>query len=60
GHSQGGYFEHWLTGDSEKKEHVRFAYVASSRPKHLIIWAIPKVKNNQFISKIKALGFETE
>ena len=60
GHSQGGYFEHWLTDDVDKKEHVRFAYVASSRPKHLLIWAIPKIANNQFINKIKDLGFETE
>jgi DNA helicase II / ATP-dependent DNA helicase PcrA len=60
GHSQGGYYEHWLTEDVEKKEHVRFAYVASSRPKHLLIWAIPKIANNQFINKIKDLGFEAE
>lgn len=60
GHSQGGYFEHWLTEDADKKEHVRFAYVASSRPKHLLIWAIPKIAGNQFINKIKDLGFETE
>jgi DNA helicase-2/ATP-dependent DNA helicase PcrA len=60
GHSQGGYYEHWITDHDEKKEHVRFAYVASSRPNHLLIWAIPKKTNNPFIEKIKDLGFETE
>lgn len=58
--SKGGHFEQWLSEEPDEKEYVRFAYVASSRPKHLIIWAIPKVKNNQFISKIRDLGFETE
>ena len=60
GHSQGGYFQHWLTEDAEKKEYVRFAYVASSRPKHLLIWAIPKIANNKFLNKIRDLGFEVE
>jgi DNA helicase II / ATP-dependent DNA helicase PcrA len=55
----GRYFEDWL-GGSKDKEHIRFAYVASSRPKHLLIWAIPKIQNNQFIDKIKSLGFEIE
>jgi len=58
--SKGGHFEQWLSKDVNEKEFVRFAYVASSRPKHLLIWAIPKIANNQFINKIKDLGFETE
>ena len=58
--SKGGHFEHWLSEQPDEKEFVRFAYVASSRPKHLLIWAIPKIANNQFIEKIKDLGFETE
>lgn len=58
--SRGGHFEQWLSEEPNEKEFVRFAYVASSRPKHLVIWAIPKVKNNKFITKIKELGFETE
>lgn len=58
--SKGGHFEQWLSQDVNEKEFVRFAYVASSRPKHLLIWAIPKIANNQFINKIKDLGFETE
>lgn len=58
--SKGGHFEQWLSQNSKEKEYVRFAYVASSRPKHLLIWAIPKITNNQFIKKIKDLGFEKE
>ncbi len=58
--SKGGHFEQWLSQDAKEKEFVRFAYVASSRPKHLLIWAIPKKANNQFIDKIKDLGFDTD
>lgn len=58
--SKGGHFEQWLSQDANEKEFVRFAYVASSRPKHLLIWAIPKIANNQFIDKIKDLGFEQD
>lgn len=58
--SKGGHYEQWLSEDTAEKEFVRFAYVASSRPKHLLIWAIPKIANNQFINKIKDLGFEIE
>lgn len=58
--SKGGHFEQWLSQRANEKEFVRFAYVASSRPKHLLIWAIPKVLNNQFKNKIIDLGFETE
>jgi len=58
--SKGGHFEQWLSQNTNEKEFVRFAYVASSRPKHLLIWAIPKIANNPFLNKIKDLGFETE
>lgn len=58
--SKGGHVEQWISQNSNEKEFVRFAYVASSRPKHLLIWAIPKIANNQFINKIKNLGFEIE
>lgn len=59
-HSKGGHYEHWLSNNPLEKEFVRFAYVASSRPKHLLIWAIPKKSNNKFIDKIVDLGFEKE
>lgn len=58
--SKGGHYEQWLSQEADEKEFVRFAYVASSRPKHLLIWAIPKVANNQYLTKIKDLGFEIE
>lgn len=58
--SKGGHFEQWLSQNSNEKEFVRFAYVASSRPKHLLIWAIPKILNNQYKDKIIDLGFELE
>lgn len=56
--SKGGHYEHWISESPNEKEYVRFAYVASSRPKHLLIWAIPQKENNSFIKKIKNLGFE--
>lgn len=56
--SKGGHYEHWLSESKDEKEYVRFAYVASSRPKHLLIWAIPKKENNSFIPKIIDLGFD--
>lgn len=55
--SKGGHFEHWISQKSSESEYVRFAYVASSRPKHLLIWAIPKVKNNKHLKRIQELGF---
>lgn len=55
--SKGGHFEHWISQDISDSEYVRFAYVASSRPKHLLIWAIPKIKNNKHLKRIQELGF---
>lgn len=56
--SKGGHYEHWISKSQNEKEYVRFAYVASSRPKHLLIWAIPKKENNPFVEEIKNLGFK--
>lgn len=56
--SKGGHCEHWLAQSASEKEFVRFAYVASSRPNHLLIWAIPDKTNNKLVDKIKKLGFE--
>lgn len=54
--SEGGYFEHWTDiSEKNKKEYIRFAYVASSRPKHLLIWAIPKGKD---FTELLNLGFK--
>lgn len=40
--SKGGHFEHWL--ENPENEYNRFAYVACTRPKHLLIVATPKLK----------------
>lgn len=52
--SKGGHVEQWIGLDNEsKEEHIRFAYVGSSRPKHLLVWAIPKkVQGNKEIEAI--------
>jgi DNA helicase II / ATP-dependent DNA helicase PcrA len=48
-----GYWEQWLADKSS--EAARLAYVASSRPKHLLAWAIPD--DGKDLSKITELGF---
>jgi len=45
--SQGGHFEHWLRPSPDNKEHTRFAYVACSRPKHLLVIATPTLNATQ-------------
>ena len=57
--SKGGHFEQWIGLDEEaKEEHIRFAYVASSRPKHLLVWAIlKKTQNDKNIKCVTDLGF---
>lgn len=52
--NQGGHWKEWLSDKSS--EHARFAYVASSRPKKLLVWAVPsasKVEKQQ----LEKLGF---
>jgi DNA helicase-2/ATP-dependent DNA helicase PcrA len=39
--SPGGHFSHWLQGPGADPEHLRFAYVASSRPRYLLVIATP-------------------
>lgn len=58
--SKGGHFEHWISKGADHKEFVRFAYVASSRPKHLLVWAVPKLKKNgeNFIEILQRIGFK--
>ena len=48
--SNGGHFEQWFNPnpkDEIEGEYKRFGYVACSRPKHLLILALPKLKRNQ-------------
>lgn len=40
--SKGGHYEHWM--ENFESEYNRFAYVACTRPRHLLIIATPKLK----------------
>ena len=46
GKSKGGYWKQWLM--SENDEYRRLGYVASSRPKYLLIWAISEKDKDEF------------
>ena len=48
-----GYWEKWI---NDKQETTRMAYVASTRPKHLLCWALPKLTEEQR-SQVEGLGF---
>ncbi|HKY53202.1 MAG TPA: hypothetical protein VJM08_02800 [Anaerolineales bacterium] len=49
---------HWQDWPNDPaSEAARFAYVASSRPRHLLIWAVKKLKPAQ-AEVLTALGFE--
>ncbi|ACL16127.1 ATP-dependent helicase [Methanosphaerula palustris] len=54
-----GYWEDWLNIKNAKGESARLAYVASSRPKFLLAWAIPEkdYKDHNKIEKLKEYGF---
>lgn len=54
-----GYWKQWLDTSHDKGESARFAYVASSRPKFLLAWAIPEkdYKDNCNIIQISSYGF---
>jgi len=51
---EGGHWSHWL--EDKKAEAARFAYVASSRPKQLLVWAIPEDKKADY-NELEKLGF---
>lgn len=55
--SKGGHWSEWLDNSVDYGEHARFAYVASSRPKRLLAWAIPET-NKEGITKLQGLGFK--
>ena len=57
--SKGGHFEHWIDNISVNEEHKRFAYVACSRPKHLLIIATPKL-GTQHLEILKKMGLEED
>jgi DNA helicase-2/ATP-dependent DNA helicase PcrA len=51
-----GYWKNWL--EDPQSENARFAYVASTRPTNLLIWAVPGTLENQDIEQLQSLGFE--
>ncbi|MGD0090217.1 MAG: ATP-dependent helicase [Planctomycetota bacterium] len=56
-HTDGGHWTQWLDHDPANAEHARFAYVASSRPRFLLAWAIPCPTNTDK-QRLEALGFQ--
>jgi hypothetical protein len=49
---------HIVSLDGDKtSEAARFAYVASSRPKHILVWCVKKL-NASDQKKLESLGFE--
>lgn len=51
----GTHWSHWI-GDNTS-EAARFAYVASSRPKHVLVWCVKKLNSSEQ-KDLKSLGFE--
>lgn len=54
---QGGHWKEWLANRNE--EPARFAYVASSRPRYMLAWAVC-VPNVEDENKLRAHGFHFE
>ncbi len=50
-----GYWKNWLKDTTS--ESARFAYVASSRPSFLLIWAVPEGLADKDIETLMNLGF---
>jgi hypothetical protein len=59
-HGPDGHWTHWLTDPNS--EAARMAYVASSRPKHFLVWAIPKrdskKEQEEDVAKLTGRGFK--
>lgn len=45
--SEGGHWSQWIGHTSGHDEYVRFGYVACSRPKKLLVWAVPKISRQE-------------
>jgi DNA helicase-2/ATP-dependent DNA helicase PcrA len=54
GRGKTGYWENWI---DDKDETTRFGYVASTRSKYLLVWAVPKLTDEQRI-KIESIGLK--
>ncbi len=52
----GGHWSHWLDPAPAHAEHRRFAYVASSRPRHVLAWAVPAPSTAEQ-AQLTQLGF---
>lgn len=52
--TQDGHWSFWLKDPTNEK--ARLAYVASSRPKHLLVWAVPEISKSDK-QQLKKLGF---
>lgn len=57
--TRGGHFEQWLHPDADKEEYKRFAYVACSRPKHLLLVATPSLDEEQ-LEELVQLGLDPQ
>jgi DNA helicase-2/ATP-dependent DNA helicase PcrA len=55
--SKTGHWEDWLS--DKNSEAARIAYVASSRPRKLLVWAVPNIDSTQK-NKLIELGFKQE
>lgn len=51
----GTHWSHWI--EDSTSEAARFAYVASSRPKHILVWCVKRL-NSSDQKKLESLGFE--
>jgi DNA helicase-2/ATP-dependent DNA helicase PcrA len=54
---KGGHWSEWLDASANDGEHTRFAYVASSRPRFLLAWAISE-RDAEGIETLRKLGFQ--
>lgn len=52
----GGHWSQWIDVANTDDEHARFAYVASSRPKFLLGWAVPSPSEEEK-NQLENLGF---
>ncbi|WP_286874137.1 UvrD-helicase domain-containing protein [Idiomarina sp. UBA4520] len=43
--SKGAYWKDWL--NDQRSEEARFAYVASSRPKYILVWAVKRLNKKE-------------
>lgn len=56
GQSKGGHYSHWRRTGAHVEEHIRFAYVACSRPTQLLVLATPRL-NAADLATIQGWGF---